>query len=594
MPPRAVTVTATFGAIPLYTVTYNGNGNDGGSAPTDLNSPYESGAAVTVLGYGDLSRSDHYFSGWSTQNSGGGQFGGTGGETFTITEHTTFSAIWTPNNITSYKVTVSGGSGGRWYQVNETVTVTADNRVGFTFQNWTSDPAVAFNGTNTPTATFIMPSENVTVTANFAATYYRLTTKVLPDGSGSVSLDPHQPDEGYAANRSVRATAEAFSGWTFTGWSGETSTTPIINIMMDGNKTLTANFVPTTTQQTQHYRLTTNVSPEGSGYVSLNPSQPDNGYEADAIVAAEAVAASGWTFTGWSGVSTSTTPTINIWMNENNTLTANFRRTILLDWDGILDDFNDGDNVNALGGKWYFYTHTFAHRPAANPTGCDRKDYTSALVDEKLEWVDNAQVDENLLLFTGSYGSNDVTAPAHGGQFSGVMKFSNLRSPWSSVSTDRSPDVYPGVGMGTMLTEDPYGIGVAFASATAIKFWMKASSADLVVKFKIEFATQIAGIGNNWECNADASYEVVLLEPSNSWKEYTIDIKASNSGSGAACEAPKLCRPTWETGKPYTYDLSKASKIAWFIEGVSNGSASGATGWIAVDDIEIVGYTPPR
>ncbi|MDR2592410.1 MAG: T9SS type A sorting domain-containing protein [Chitinispirillales bacterium] len=258
--------------------------------------------------------------------------------------------------------------------------------------------------------------------------------------------------------------------------------------------------------------------------------------------------------------------------------------------DSVLDNFEGGSNANRFGAYWYFYTNTYAARASGNPTGCDQKDYTAALVDSKLEMIDNATKSGNQLLFTGSYGS-DLVAP-HGGQYSGVMKFSNLLSPWKSATTKENPDVYPGVGMGTGLTTDTInGMGSGFTSAKKIKFWMRVSDADLVVKFKIEFATQIAGNGNSWPCNADASYEVVLPEPSTAWKEYEINIEASNSGSGATCAAPKLCRPTWETGKPYTYDLSKALKVAWFLEGSSNGTTAGAEGQIAIDDISIEGYT---
>jgi hypothetical protein len=263
--------------------------------------------------------------------------------------------------------------------------------------------------------------------------------------------------------------------------------------------------------------------------------------------------------------------------------------------DSVLDDFEKGSNENRFGAYWYFYTNTYAARKEANPTGCDKKSYTDALVKDKLEKIDNAEVSGNQLLFAGSYGSS-LTA-AHGGQFSGVMKFSNLLSPWKSVSTEKNPDVYPGVGMGAGLTTDTInGMGSDFANAKAIKFWMKVSDADLVVKFKIEFASQIAGNTHptwteNKDCNADASYEIALAAPSTAWQQYTINIGKDNSGSGANCAAPKLCRPTWETGKPYDYDLSKALKVAWFIEGAGSGSATGAEGWIAIDDVEFTGYT---
>jgi len=54
-----------------YTVTYHGNGNDGGTAPIDSNL-YNSGNTVTVMTEGSLSLTDYHFTGWNTQADGGG------------------------------------------------------------------------------------------------------------------------------------------------------------------------------------------------------------------------------------------------------------------------------------------------------------------------------------------------------------------------------------------------------------------------------------------------------------------------------------------------------------------------------------------
>jgi uncharacterized protein (TIGR02145 family)/uncharacterized repeat protein (TIGR02543 family) len=52
--------------IPVYTVTYNGNGNTGGNVPGDGNT-YVNGYTVTVLGQGTLTRPNYSFAGWNTQ-----------------------------------------------------------------------------------------------------------------------------------------------------------------------------------------------------------------------------------------------------------------------------------------------------------------------------------------------------------------------------------------------------------------------------------------------------------------------------------------------------------------------------------------------
>lgn len=79
-----------------YTVTYNGNGNTGGSAPTDGSSPYASGTTVTVLGNtGSLVKTGYTFAGWNTAADGSGT-DRTASATFPIVANTTLYAKWEP------------------------------------------------------------------------------------------------------------------------------------------------------------------------------------------------------------------------------------------------------------------------------------------------------------------------------------------------------------------------------------------------------------------------------------------------------------------------------------------------------------------
>lgn len=80
--------------FPPQTVTYNGNGNTGGSVPVDGNS-YAEGALVTVLGNtGNLTKSGSVFSGWNTVANGSGT-SYSPSETFTMgTSAVTLYAQW--------------------------------------------------------------------------------------------------------------------------------------------------------------------------------------------------------------------------------------------------------------------------------------------------------------------------------------------------------------------------------------------------------------------------------------------------------------------------------------------------------------------
>jgi len=67
-----LTLYANWTANATYTVTYNGNGNTGGSVPVDSTS-YENGQTVTVLGNtGNLVKTGASFAGWNTLANGTG------------------------------------------------------------------------------------------------------------------------------------------------------------------------------------------------------------------------------------------------------------------------------------------------------------------------------------------------------------------------------------------------------------------------------------------------------------------------------------------------------------------------------------------
>jgi uncharacterized repeat protein (TIGR02543 family) len=89
-----------FEAPPTYTVTYDGNGNTGGTAPTDPSSPYASGSSVTVLGPGTLEKTGYTFNHWNTASDDTG-ISYSPGDTFIINSNTTLFAIW--NDIVCFK-----------------------------------------------------------------------------------------------------------------------------------------------------------------------------------------------------------------------------------------------------------------------------------------------------------------------------------------------------------------------------------------------------------------------------------------------------------------------------------------------------------
>jgi uncharacterized protein (TIGR02145 family)/uncharacterized repeat protein (TIGR02543 family) len=68
--------------INQYTLTYTGNGNTGGTAPSEVTQNYQT--TFTVAGQGNLVRSGYQFAGWNTKSNGGGTSYVAGIGTFTM------------------------------------------------------------------------------------------------------------------------------------------------------------------------------------------------------------------------------------------------------------------------------------------------------------------------------------------------------------------------------------------------------------------------------------------------------------------------------------------------------------------------------
>jgi uncharacterized repeat protein (TIGR02543 family) len=94
---ESITLYAKWALPVYYSVTYVGNGNTGGAVPEDSGSPYLAGDTVTILGQGELTRSDYTFRGWAT--SAGGDVLYNPGETFMIAGDTILYAVWESNDV---------------------------------------------------------------------------------------------------------------------------------------------------------------------------------------------------------------------------------------------------------------------------------------------------------------------------------------------------------------------------------------------------------------------------------------------------------------------------------------------------------------
>jgi len=159
---------------------------------------------------------------------------------------------------------------------------------------------------------------------------YTLTVDALPEAGGMVSYAPEQ--KSYDSEAQVSVTAVPNDGYEFIAWSGASeSSSSTITVIMNNDLTLTANFQKSDTPikgvdgREGVYTLVVSASPAAGGRVSYKPAK--EGYADGDHVSAMAVPNDGYEFVGWSGASKSSNSTISFIMDNNITLTANFRES---------------------------------------------------------------------------------------------------------------------------------------------------------------------------------------------------------------------------------------------------------------------------
>jgi len=161
------------------------------------------------------------------------------------------------------------------------------------------------------------PSPTPTSTPKPAALKYILKVTVSPPEGGSVSNTGGSYDTG----ASVEINAKPATGYDFIGWSGDaTGISTSITVKMDSDKTLTATF----RKVTQEFILAVAVSPASGGSVNITSGK----YLPGTQVELKATPASGFQFDSWAGDASSNSPTIQITMNSDKKITANFKSSI--------------------------------------------------------------------------------------------------------------------------------------------------------------------------------------------------------------------------------------------------------------------------
>ena len=129
-------------------------------------------------------------------------------------------------------------------------------------------------------------SEELTLTIK-----YSLTTSANPTAGGTITPASGQHNEG----TTVSITATPAGEYLFSSWSGATGSTATTSVVMNSNKSVTANFVK------KKYALTTSVEGEGTISEKVIKAGAATDYNSGTVVELTATPKAGWKFKEWTG-----------------------------------------------------------------------------------------------------------------------------------------------------------------------------------------------------------------------------------------------------------------------------------------------------
>jgi len=171
-----VTLYAQWTANPTYTVTYDGNGSTGGTAPTD-SAHYQQGATVTVKANSiivsqTLVNSSASFAGWNTAANGAGT-DYAAAATFTMgSANVTLYAKWTPYVLPTLTTAVTSSIKGTMATSGGTISATGGAPVTARGLTWSLSSSPSGTGFISSNGTGVGTFSNVMTGLTLSTTYY--------------------------------------------------------------------------------------------------------------------------------------------------------------------------------------------------------------------------------------------------------------------------------------------------------------------------------------------------------------------------------------------------------------------------------------
>jgi len=276
---------------------------------------FAQGSVVTVNA---IPASGYTFLNW-TESDNGPSVSNSASYQFPMAGNRTLIANFEPIPIGQFAVVLSsnpvaGGTtiGAGSFDAGSSVTVSARTNPGYTFVDWTE------NGVRVSTSSNIQFTLNAN--RNFVANF-----RAIPASQFAVVLSSNPAAGGttdgegaYPSGTSVKVTAVANTGYTFTNWTDQVSgsilsTSPDYTFALSANRSLIANFAINT------YTL---------GVIAVNGTvlkvadQPRYNHGSNVVLTA--TPAAGYVFSSWTGGATGTANPITVNMTSDKVVTANF------------------------------------------------------------------------------------------------------------------------------------------------------------------------------------------------------------------------------------------------------------------------------
>ncbi len=353
-PTAKVTLTAHWKAN-TYTITYNGNGNSGGSTAQSTHN-YDVAKALTSNGF---TKYGYTFNGWNTKADGSGTSYTNGQSVTNLAKsgNVDLFAKWTP---TKYTITYNCAGGTaisqKEYYITGTDTLPTPVRTGYTFVNWSvttaptlEDGVATWSGTYSAGESVNNKYGNITLTANWTANVY--TVKYDGNGSNSGSM----ANSTFTYDSSETLTANAFKRkYTVTLKYNDGAGKGVIKTS-DGqpyatpDKDLTATY--TFKKWTTNAAGTANERANGAVHNNLTTSGEITLYaqwEKDSVTLPTPEARYGYTFGGWYENEACTGTVYNGSYTPTKDVTFYAKWTKTTENYTIRFNENDGTNFNLL------------------------------------------------------------------------------------------------------------------------------------------------------------------------------------------------------------------------------------------------------